>query len=92
MGGVISGSATVGGAIKGCVPQCGEPGLSGFLYKYKTKLRRYMKDAAQGAATSVYAAVSSAEWEGKGGRYLSDCVVQGRLGRGRIRFFVVFVI
>ena len=32
-----------------------------------------MKNAEQGAATTVYAAVS-AEWEGKGGRYLADCV------------------
>jgi NAD(P)-dependent dehydrogenase (short-subunit alcohol dehydrogenase family) len=34
------------------------------------------KTAAQGAATPVYAAVS-AEWEGKGGRYLSNCMVMG---------------
>lgn len=38
-------------------------------------VRNYMKDAAQGAATSVYAALS-AEWAGKGGRYMSDCVEQ----------------
>jgi hypothetical protein len=31
------------------------------------------KTAAQGAATSVYAAVSK-EWEGRGGRYLSNCM------------------
>ena len=36
----------------------------------------YMKSAAQGAATSVYAALSK-EWEGRGGMYLSDCVLQG---------------
>jgi NAD(P)-dependent dehydrogenase (short-subunit alcohol dehydrogenase family) len=36
---------------------------------------RYMKDPEQGAATTVYAAISH-EWEGKGGKYLSDCVVQ----------------
>lgn len=34
--------------------------------------RNYMKSVPQGAATSVYAAVSK-EWEGKGGRYLEDC-------------------
>ncbi|KAF3921763.1 hypothetical protein AA313_de0200577 [Arthrobotrys entomopaga] len=34
------------------------------------------KSAAQGAATSVYAAVSK-EWEGKGGRYLSNCMEMG---------------
>ena len=36
------------------------------------KTRKYMKSIPQGAATSVYAAVSR-EWEGKGGRYLEDC-------------------
>jgi NAD(P)-dependent dehydrogenase (short-subunit alcohol dehydrogenase family) len=36
---------------------------------------RYMKSVEQGAATTVYAAISH-EWEGKGGKYLSDCVVQ----------------
>jgi hypothetical protein len=39
-------------------------------------MRRYMKSAEQGAATSVYAAVG-AEWEGNGALYLSDCQVQG---------------
>lgn len=34
------------------------------------------KSAAQGAATSVYAAVSK-EWKGKGGRYLSNCMEMG---------------
>jgi NAD(P)-dependent dehydrogenase (short-subunit alcohol dehydrogenase family) len=34
------------------------------------------KSPAQGAATTVYAAVSS-EWEGKGGRYLSNCMEMG---------------
>ena len=33
---------------------------------------RYMQNPEQGAATSVYAAVSK-EWEGKGGRYLEEC-------------------
>lgn len=33
---------------------------------------RYMKNSAQGAATTVYAALSG-EWEGKGGKYLEDC-------------------
>ncbi|OLN85692.1 Short-chain dehydrogenase TIC 32, chloroplastic 6 [Colletotrichum chlorophyti] len=36
-------------------------------------LRRVEKSPTQGAATTVYAAVSK-EWEGRGGRYLSDCV------------------
>jgi NAD(P)-dependent dehydrogenase (short-subunit alcohol dehydrogenase family) len=34
------------------------------------------KTAAQGAATTVYAAVSR-DWEGKGGRYLSNCMEMG---------------
>ena len=34
------------------------------------------KSAAQGAATTVYAAVSK-DWEGKGGRYLSNCMEMG---------------
>lgn len=36
------------------------------------KTRNYMKSPAQGAATTVYAAVSR-DWAGKGGRYLEDC-------------------
>jgi NAD(P)-dependent dehydrogenase (short-subunit alcohol dehydrogenase family) len=35
----------------------------------------HMKNPEQGAATSVYAAISD-EWKNKGGKYLSDCVVQ----------------
>lgn len=37
---------------------------------------KYMKSPAQGAATSVYAAVGK-EFEGKGGLYLADCAAQG---------------
>lgn len=36
------------------------------------KIRNYMKSPGQGAATTVYAAVSK-DWEEKGGRYLEDC-------------------
>ncbi|KAL8679785.1 MAG: hypothetical protein Q9186_003950 [Xanthomendoza sp. 1 TL-2023] len=36
------------------------------------EVKNYMKSPEQGAATSVYAAISE-EWEGKGGRYLEDC-------------------
>ncbi|KAI4163217.1 MAG: hypothetical protein LQ342_003150 [Letrouitia transgressa] len=35
-------------------------------------IKNYMKSTAQGAATSVYAALSK-EWEGRGGRFLEDC-------------------
>lgn len=45
--------------------------------RYDTpEVKRYVKSAAQGAATSVYAAVG-AELEGRGGLYLSNCAVQG---------------
>lgn len=36
----------------------------------------YMKSPEQGAATSVFAAVSK-EWEGRGGVYMADCTEQG---------------
>ncbi|KAM0720918.1 hypothetical protein Q7P37_003203 [Cladosporium fusiforme] len=39
-------------------------------------VRNYMKSPAQGAATSVYAALG-AVWEGVGGVYMADCAVQG---------------
>lgn len=42
---------------------------------------RIWRSTEQGAATSVYAAVSR-EWEGKGGRYLSDCVEKGPMVPG----------
>lgn len=35
----------------------------------------YMKSPEQGAATTIYAALST-EWKDKGGKYLSDCAVQ----------------
>ncbi|KAI9807007.1 MAG: hypothetical protein M1833_002665 [Piccolia ochrophora] len=36
------------------------------------KLAIYMKNAAQGASTTVYAALSQ-DWKGRGGRFLEDC-------------------
>jgi hypothetical protein len=45
-------------------------------WKEDEAMARYLKSPAQGAATSVYAAVG-AEWEGKGGLYRSDCAAQG---------------
>lgn len=42
---------------------------------------RLWRSAAQGAATSVYAALSR-EWEGKGGKYLADCVEHGHMVPG----------
>ncbi|KAI4756159.1 NAD(P)-binding protein [Aureobasidium sp. EXF-3400] len=38
-------------------------------------LHKSMKSIAQGAATTIYAALSE-EWEGRGGRYLSDLIEQ----------------
>ena len=40
--------------------------------------RDFMKSPGQGAATTVYAALSK-EWEGKGGRYLEDCQEAGEV-------------
>lgn len=37
------------------------------------KMTNLLKSPQQGASTTVYAALSK-EWEGKGGKYLSDCV------------------
>jgi NAD(P)-dependent dehydrogenase (short-subunit alcohol dehydrogenase family) len=45
------------------------------------EVMRYMKSPEQGAATSVSAAVSE-EWKNKGGKYLSDCVVQNPVRPG----------
>lgn len=42
-------------------------------YEGNEAVTNYMKSPAQGAATSVYAALSE-EWKHKGGRYLSNCV------------------
>lgn len=41
-------------------------------WDHDSEVKNYMKSPAQGASTSVYAALSK-EWEGKGGRYLEDC-------------------
>lgn len=42
-------------------------------YEGNEAVMNYMKSPAQGAATSVYAALSE-EWKHKGGKYLSNCV------------------
>ena len=42
-------------------------------------IRAREKSPAQGAATTTYAAVSK-DWEGKGGRYLSNCMEMGPFG------------
>lgn len=39
-------------------------------------INEHLKSTAQGAATTVYAAISK-DWEGKGGRYLENCTESG---------------
>lgn len=51
------------------------------------KVAAYMKDVEQGAATSIYAALSE-EWKNKGGKYLSDCVEQPKFSHGDEPMFV----
>ncbi|KAK9802621.1 hypothetical protein WJX73_005824 [Symbiochloris irregularis] len=41
-------------------------------YGSVAQVQAYMKSPEQGAATSVYAALSK-DWEGRGGKYLEDC-------------------
>ncbi|KAL8929134.1 MAG: hypothetical protein Q9172_000569 [Xanthocarpia lactea] len=43
------------------------------------QFKNFCKSPAQGAATSVYAALSK-EWEGRGGRYLEDCAESPPVG------------
>jgi NAD(P)-dependent dehydrogenase (short-subunit alcohol dehydrogenase family) len=49
-------------------------------YKDDPAALNYMKSPAQGASTSVYAALSE-EWKNKGGRYLADCEEQLEYGK-----------
>ncbi|KAJ0161328.1 WW domain-containing oxidoreductase [Colletotrichum tanaceti] len=46
------------------------------LFNNDESMQKTMKSVPQGAATTVYAALSK-EWEGRGGRYLADLVEQG---------------
>jgi NAD(P)-dependent dehydrogenase (short-subunit alcohol dehydrogenase family) len=63
-----------GGIMTGLQVHLPEEQVQG--WKEDEAMAKYLKSPAQGAATSVYAAVGS-EWEGKGGLYLSDCAAQG---------------
>ncbi|KAF6786384.1 ww domain-containing oxidoreductase [Colletotrichum sojae] len=45
------------------------------------ELKPLVKSTSQGAATTVYAALS-AEWEGRGGKYLNDCEEAGPVNPG----------
>ena len=53
----------------------------------KPEVIKYMKSPEQGAATSVYAALSE-EWKHKGGRYLSDCVEQPAFAHAEDPMFI----
>ncbi|KAF9877428.1 short-chain dehydrogenase [Colletotrichum karsti] len=50
----------------------GKDQLKAMMGEMFEPMMRNMKSAPQGAATSVYAALSK-DWEGKGGKYLNDC-------------------
>jgi hypothetical protein len=45
------------------------------------QIRPVLKNAAQGAATTVWAAVGKV-WEGKGGKFLENCTESGVLQEG----------
>ena len=47
-----------------------------------TQIQNYMKSPAQGAATTIVAAVASGPFSGKGGMYLEDCDVSGPVPEG----------
>lgn len=68
--GVHSTSVHPGGINTGLQVHVGDPASIGWD---TPEIQRCMKSAEQGAATSVYAALSE-EWKRKGGRYLSNCV------------------
>jgi NAD(P)-dependent dehydrogenase (short-subunit alcohol dehydrogenase family) len=51
------------------------------VYKSNEQVQKYMKSVAQGAATSVWAAVAKV-WEGKGGKYLEDCQISPPVPEG----------
>ncbi len=50
-------------------------------WDYDPEIKTYMKSPAQGASTTVFAALSK-EWEGKGGRYMEDCAESPAIGPG----------
>ena len=62
-----------GGVVSNLADHINDPALLEILDT--EEVRNYYKNSAQGAATSVYAALSQ-EWANKGGKYLSDCVEQ----------------
>lgn len=61
-----------GGIMTGL--QIHQPGLAELVKQ--EKVAKYMKNAEQGASTSVFAAIGK-QWEGRGGKYLEDCEEAG---------------
>lgn len=66
-------SVMPGGIMSGLQAHVGE-GMRAMFER--PEVVKIMKNAEQGAATSVFAAIGK-EWEGKGGVYLEDCEEQG---------------
>jgi NAD(P)-dependent dehydrogenase (short-subunit alcohol dehydrogenase family) len=62
-----------GGIDSGLAAHINDPAITALMST--PEVLAYYKSPEQGAATSVYAALS-AEWKNKGGKYLSDCVQQ----------------
>ena len=54
-------------------------------WKENEAVNRYMKNEAQGAATSVWSAVAKC-WEGKGGKYLDNCQIAPPISEGAVLF------
>ncbi|KAL6405503.1 WW domain-containing oxidoreductase [Ilyonectria robusta] len=56
--------------------------VSGWVSSMTEEAKNDLKSAPQGAATTIYAALSK-EWEGRGGKYLSNCAVEPPISTDR---------
>ncbi|KAH7137744.1 WW domain-containing oxidoreductase [Dactylonectria macrodidyma] len=56
--------------------------VSGWVSSMTEEAKNDLKSAPQGAATTIYAALSK-EWEGRGGKYLSNCAVEPPISADR---------
>lgn len=56
--------------------------VSGWIASMTEEAKNDLKSAPQGAATTIYAALSK-EWEGRGGKYLSNCAVEPPISTDR---------
>ena len=77
--GIHAMSVMPGGIMSGLQAHA-DPGMKAMFER--PEVVKIMKNAEQGAATSVLAAVGK-EWEGKGGVYLEDCEEQGLVDRSK---------